>query len=102
MAATVPRHSRAAFKAALEAALTVEYHPTVTTVSGLVTDQAGSTYLHTERFVGFYCDEEECPEDTAEECALHPGEYWADTMRARYYYYTRDAGLTIDVDGGVR
>ena len=81
---------------ALRDALTIEYRPALTAVSGLVRDAAGDTYLHTERYVGFYCDEEECPDDAATECPAHPGDYWADTMRARYYYTTRAAGFTID------
>ena len=82
---------------ALRDALTIDYRPTLTAVTGLVRDAAGDTYLHTERYVGFYCDETECPDDAADECPAHPGTYWADTMLARYYYATRAAGLTLDL-----
>lgn len=86
---------------ALRDALTIDYYPSVTAISALVTDAAGTSYLHTEKFLGFYCDEEDCPDDAATECPLHPGDYWADTIRARYYYATRNAGLTIDALRGL-
>lgn len=82
--------------------LTIEYRTGVESVSvtGLVADERTPwTWFESVRFVGYGCDEEECPDDPYEDCHLHPGdEYWRDQMRLNWLENIRDRGMRPVVD----
>ena len=75
--------------------LSIDHRPTgVTQVTGLVANDGPWTWFETTTFSGYYCDEEECPDDAYEDCELHPGdEYWRDQMRINWVANIRARGL---------
>ena len=75
--------------------LMIDHRPTgVTQVTGLVANDGPWTWFETTTFSGYYCDEEECPDDAYEDCELHPGdEYWRDQMRITWVANIRARGL---------
>lgn len=59
--------------------LTFEYYATHDTVTGLVEDdETPFRWYETVKMSGYYCDEEDCPDEG--ECATHPAGYWIQAM----------------------
>lgn len=75
-------------------AVSVSYHANFLEVDGTVRDSMGER-LKSLAFVGYYCDEEECPDNYEEECPLHPGEYWLDLAAAHWVRDAEDNGETV-------
>jgi hypothetical protein len=75
--------------------LSIDHRPTgVTQVTGLVSgDGMPWTWFETTTFSGYYCDEEECPDDYTSECDAHPKGYWEEAMRRQWITSIRDRGL---------
>lgn len=74
-------------------------HASHTTLTGLVAD--GRTpwkWFEPVHFAGYYCDEEECPDDYTSECDAHPEGYWEEAMRRQWITNIRERGLTPVVD----
>ncbi len=80
--------------------LSVDHRPQFTIVTGLVSDeQTPFSWFESVRYSGYYCDEEDCPDDEYTECGLHPGvEYWRDAMRADWLVDIRGRGMRPVVD----
>jgi len=63
--------------------LSIAYYPTHQAVTGLVVDDATPfAWYETVKLSGFYCDDEECPDDG--ECPTHPASYWLAAREAAW------------------
>ena len=63
--------------------LSLEYYPTHDTVTGLVEDdETPFRWYETVQLMGYYCDEEDCPDEG--ECDLHPAGYWVQALEAAW------------------
>lgn len=59
--------------------LTFEYYATHDAVTGLVEDdETPFRWYETVKMSGYYCDEEDCPDEG--ECSAHPAGYWIAAM----------------------
>lgn len=76
--------------------LTIDYWPSVVAVSGLVTDDhTGFSWLETVKMSGYYCDEDECPDDPMDECPLHHAGYWEEVMREAWLESITSRGMRM-------
>jgi hypothetical protein len=72
--------------------LSFSHYPTHDTVSGLVTDgDTGFNWYETVKMSGYYCDEEDCPDDG--ECSSHPAGYWVQVMRDVWFDNITSRGM---------
>ena len=72
---------------------TIEHKHSGSVVSGWVTD-GSAEWLESTLFVGYYCDEEECPEDPDTPCDIHPEGYWEGVMIDRWRNAITENGYT--------
>lgn len=80
--------------------LTVDWYPTgIANVTGLVSATGEShKWYETVVFSGYYCDDEDCPDDEYEECQWHPGDYWRDEMKRQWLVNIRERHMHPVVD----